>query len=142
MWNGTVMANTLVIIFLIFNTYRTMLEISIIGHVGRDAVLKNKNGQDFVAFSIAHTDRQKVDTDTGEELRKEKTYWVSVTTRQLNLAEFIKKGTQLFIRGRLSTNIYKDDDNQNQVGIKCSADYIQLLGSSKKEKEEKETAEA
>lgn len=113
-----------------------MLEISVIGHIGKDAEVKNKNGKDFVAFSVAHTEKQLVDKDSGEILRGEKTYWVSVATSQLNLAPYLVKGTQVFIRGRLSVNNYKDEDGKNMVGIKCGADTIQLLSSKKKEEKE------
>jgi single-strand DNA-binding protein len=115
-----------------------MLELTIIGHVGQDATIQEKNGNQFVAFSVAHSNRSVVDTDTGEELRKETTYWVSCTTKQLNLAQYLKKGTQVMVRGNMSLRPYLDDKKEKKVGINLSASLIQLLG--KKDKQDQDGA--
>lgn len=105
-----------------------MLQLTVVGYVGQDATIQNSNGNEFVSFSVAHSNRALVDTDTGEEIRKETTYWVSCTTNQLKLAQYLKKGTQVLVMGNMKLRPYKDQDGKQQVGINLSAIQIQLLG--------------
>lgn len=112
-----------------------MLELQVIGHVGQDAKIQGKNGKTFVSFSVAHSDRTTyIDEDTGEEVTREVTYWVSVTTKQEKLVPFLKSGKQVLVRGNMRLRPYRDKDGKEQVGINLNANLIQLLG--KKEKEE------
>lgn len=120
-----------------------MLELTVVGHIGQDAKIQNSNGNDFVAFSVAHSTPEEVDKETGEVLRKKTTYWVSITTRQLNLAPYLKKGGQVLVRGNMKLRPYKDETTgEKKMGINLSANLIQLLGKKENQantpEEEKE----
>lgn len=112
-----------------------MLELTVVGYVGHDATIQNSNGNEFVSFSVAHSNRALVDTETGEEIRKETTYWVSCTTNQLKLAQYLKKGSQVLVRGNMKLRPYKDQDGKQQVGINITSNLVQLLGK-KSEKDQ------
>jgi single-strand DNA-binding protein len=64
-----------------------MKQLSIIGHIGQDATIKEVNGNHFVDFSVAVNERYK--KNDGTEV--ESTQWFSCSTKNLKLAEFLKK---------------------------------------------------
>lgn len=106
-----------------------MLEVTVIGHIGADAEVKESNGNRFIKFSVAdtkrHTDEQGVVT--------EKTTWVDVIKNignESRLAEYLKKGAQVYVRGNLSTNIYQTRSGSVNSGIKCNAKEVTLLSPS------------
>ena len=53
-----------------------MIKVEIIGNLGADAQLQEKNGNRFVAFRVANTDKW-VDKSTGQVI--ESTQWISCT---------------------------------------------------------------
>lgn len=53
-----------------------MIKVEIIGNLGADATLQEKNGNRFVAFRVANTDKW-VDKSTGQVI--ESTQWISCT---------------------------------------------------------------
>lgn len=116
-----------------------MLELTMIGHIGRDAEIKESNGNKFLSFSVAETLRKQVDEETGEVLRNEKTTWVRVTSNQLSLAPYLKKGTMIYLRGRFNVSNWKDDGGTWQVDVKASNPFIQLLSAKEKGQSESET---
>ena len=106
-----------------------MLEVTIIGHLGKDAEVKEFNGEKYISFSVAHSESYKDQNGT----KVEKTVWVSVLRPMGtgNLAQYLTKGQLVMVRGNLSIKPYKAQDGSNAVGINCRAEKIQLLGSSK-----------
>ena len=75
-----------------------MIKVEIIGNLGADAQLLEKNGNKFVAFRVANTDKW-VDKSTGQVI--ESTQWVSCTLNGDGgaLLPYLKKGTKVFVRG-------------------------------------------
>lgn len=107
-----------------------MLELTIIGNLGADAEVKEYNGNRFLSFRVAHTDSY---TD-GQGVKHEKTTWVGCTKniygdRETKLTQYLKKGTQVFVRGDLSVGTY-NGQNGVQVDVRCRVMSLQLLGSS------------
>ena len=107
-----------------------MLEVTIIGNLGADAEVKEYNGNRFLSFRVAHTDSY---TD-GQGVKHEKTTWVGCTKsiygdRETKLTQYLKKGTQVFLRGDLGVGTY-NGQNGVQVDVKCRVMSLQLLGSS------------
>lgn len=45
------------------------------------------------------------------------------------VAEFLKKGTQVFVEGEPDVSIYKDAQNQPTAQLKLRVSDLQLLGS-------------
>ena len=78
--------------------------------------------------SLATTERYR-DRSTGE--MKEQTEWHNIVCWR-NLAEiaekYVKKGTQLFIEGRIRTRSYNDKDGNTKYMTEILADNMQLLG--------------
>lgn len=104
-------------------------QIIIVGNVGRDPEMKYfPDGNSVCNFSVAVT-RKSTDRNTQE--RKEETTWFRVACwRQLaEIAnQYVHKGTQVMIVGRVKARAYVDNAGQPQVSLDIEADQMQLLG--------------
>jgi single-strand DNA-binding protein len=103
-------------------------KITIVGYLGRDPELRyTPQGTALCKMSIATTERRK--NATGET--EEHTTWFRVTAwgRQAELAnEYLAKGRQVYIEGRLRLEEYTDREGQKRFSAEVSASEIQFLG--------------
>ena len=98
------------------------------GFLGNDAEIKEFNGKRYISFNVAASDRHKDANGTVVS----RTTWVScLKLGDGALATYLKKGTQVFIRGDLSTKIFTNA-NGAQVGINCHVRELQLLSGGNK----------
>ncbi len=106
---------------------RSVNKVILIGNLGRDAETKfTPNGTARTTFSIA-TSRRWKDQQTGEW--KEETDWHNVVLwRQENLANYLLKGKQVFVEGRLQTRNYEDKDGRKVYVTEVVAEDVILLG--------------
>lgn len=101
-----------------------------IGNLGRDPELSNLPGGDAVAkFSIACSESWK-DKNSGE--RKEQTEWINIVIYG-KLAEvasqYLKKGSQVFLSGKLKTRKWQDKTTgQDRYATEVIADEMKMLG--------------
>lgn len=103
-------------------------KITIVGYLGRDPELRyTPQGTALCKMSIATTDKRK--NVAGET--EEHTTWFRVTAwgRQAELAnEYLAKGRQVYIEGRLRLEEYTDREGQKRFSAEVSASEIQFLG--------------
>jgi len=106
---------------------RSVNKVILIGHLGRDAETRfTPAGIAVTSFSVA-TNRRWKDQQTGEW--KEETDWAKVVLwRQENLANYLTKGKQIYVEGRLQTRSYDDKDGKKQYMTEVVADEVILLG--------------
>lgn len=104
-----------------------MLKIEIIGNLGRDAKVESNAAGQFVAFNVCHSSSY-TNHSTGEVVSVN--VWVSCTLNGSggNLLPFLKKGTKVFVRGILSSRLYKSREGVTQVGLNCAVQEIELCG--------------
>ena len=102
-------------------------KVILLGNCGKDAEVRMVGENKVATFSLATTEKYK-DSKTGEW--KENTEWHNIVCWR-NTAEiadkYIKKGTQLFIEGKLRTGSWEKDGEKRYV-TEIVADSIQLLG--------------
>jgi len=102
--------------------------IFLIGRLGKDPEMKSMpNGTAITNFSIATSEEWK-DKLTGE--KKEKTEWHRVVTfRRLAevCGEWLGKGSQVYIEGRLQTREW-EKDGVKRYTTEIVADKMQMLG--------------
>ena len=105
-------------------------KVILVGNLGRDAELKfTPGGFPISSFSLATTDRRK-DKDNNWQ---EKTEWhrIKLLGKQAeSLQDYLKKGKQIYVEGRLETRSWDDKDGQKKYMTEIIADRIQLLGSA------------
>jgi single-strand DNA-binding protein len=103
-------------------------KITIVGYLGRDPELRyTPQGTALCKMSIATTEKRK--NVTGET--EEHTTWFRVTAwgRQAELAnEYLAKGRQVYVEGRLRLEEYTDRDGQKRFSAEVSATEVQFLG--------------
>lgn len=106
---------------------RSVNKVLLIGNLGRDAETKfTPSGASVTRFSVA-TKRSWKDQASNEW--KEETNWTNVTLwRQENLANYLTKGKQVYVEGRLQTRSYDDKDGKKVYATDVVADEVILLG--------------
>jgi single-strand DNA-binding protein len=102
----------------------------IVGNLGRDPETRYMpNGEAVTNIAVATTDSWK-DKATGE--KKEQTEWHRITFYR-KLAEiagqYLKKGSQVYLEGRLQTRKWTDKDGVERYTTEIIADTMQMLGS-------------
>ena len=102
----------------------------LIGNVGRDPevrYLEGNNGAKVATFTLATTERYR---DRNGETR-ENTEWHNIVAWR-NTADvvekFVRKGTQLYIEGRIRTRSWDDQTGNKRYTTEIIADTLQLLG--------------
>jgi single-strand DNA-binding protein len=107
---------------------RSVNKVILIGHLGRDAETRfTPSGAARTTFSIA-TSRRWKDQQTGDW--KEETDWHNIVLwRSENLAQYLTKGKQIYVEGRLSTRSYDDKDGNKKYVTEVVADDVLLLSS-------------
>ena len=101
-----------------------------IGRLGADPEIRYMpNGDPVANFSIAVGEKW-TDKQTGEA--KENTEWVRIVAfRKLAeiIAEYLQKGSQVFISGKLKTRKWTDNNGIERYTTEIIADQMQMLGS-------------
>ena len=102
----------------------------IVGNLGRDPEVRyTANGNAIANITVATTESWK-DKQSGE--RQEKTEWHRVVFfgRLAEVAgEYLKKGAQVYIEGRLQTRKWEDKSGQERYTTEIVANEMQMLGS-------------
>jgi single-strand DNA-binding protein len=105
-------------------------KVIIVGNIGRDPETRYMPSGDAVTnISVATSDRYK-DKQTGE--MKETTEWhrVAFFGKLAEIAgQYLKKGSQVYVEGRLRTRKWADASGQEKYSTEIVADSMQMLGS-------------
>ena len=103
----------------------------LIGNVGRDPEVRyldgNSGNAKVATFTLATTERYR---DRNGEVR-ENTEWHNIVAWRNNadVAErFIRKGTQLYIEGRIRTRSWEDQTGAKRYATEIQADVLNILG--------------
>lgn len=115
-----------------------MIKVEVIGNLGADAQLQEKNGNRFVSFRVANTDKW-TDKATGQII--ESTQWISCTLNGDGgaLTPYLKKGSKVFIRGNAQFVIFSSaKTHQMEIGVNLFVREIELCGG---QKENQQTAQ-
>ena len=105
-------------------------KVIIVGNLGKDPEVRyTPNGDSVTNVTIATTDTWK-DKGTGE--KKEATEWhrVVLFRRLAEVAgQYLKKGSQVYIEGRIRTRKWQDKDGQERYTTEIEAEEMKMLGS-------------
>lgn len=95
-----------------------------IGNLCRDPETRQYDGNTFANITIACNERRKDKEDHVEFIR------VSFFGKLAEIAgQYLKKGSQVYIEGRLRTRKYTDKDGIDRYATEIIADTMQMLGS-------------
>ncbi|MDZ4767110.1 MAG: single-stranded DNA-binding protein [Chloroflexota bacterium] len=99
----------------------------IVGNVGKDPEMKYlQSGSGVCNFSVAVSRKY---TTNGEQRDETTWYRVAVWNKLAETAnQYVRKGTQIMVVGRISVRAYMGNDGTPQASIELNADSFQLLG--------------
>jgi single-strand DNA-binding protein len=104
-------------------------KVILVGNLGADPETRYMPSGDAITnIRIATTDRWK-DKASGE--MKEATEWhrIAFFGRLAEIAgQYLKKGSQVYVEGRIRTRKWQDKDGQDRYTTEIVADAMQLLG--------------
>jgi single-strand DNA-binding protein len=107
---------------------RDLNKVLLIGHLGRDPEMRyTPSGRPVTTFTVATS--RSWNTTEGE--RRTETEWFNIVAWG-NLAEICKqyltKGQQVYIEGRLQTRRWDDSDGGKHTSIEVVANEMMILG--------------
>lgn len=101
----------------------------IIGYLGKDPEIRYlPSGEAVANFSVATSEKWK-DKNTGEQ--REETEWhrISVFGRLAEIVgEYLKKGSLVFVQGKLKTRKYTDGQGIERYSTEIRAETMKMLG--------------
>ena len=108
---------------------RGLNKVMVIGHLGRDPEMRyTPSGRPVTTFSVATT--RTWHSSDGE--RHEETEWFNVVAWG-NLAEvcnqYLRKGSRVYVEGRLQTRSWDDPDGQRHSRTEVVANEMVILDS-------------
>ena len=105
-----------------------MNKIIVIGNLGKDPEMRyTPSGQSVTSFSVASN--RKYTTSAGEQ--REETEWFTVNAwgRLAELCnQYLAKGRQVYVEGRLSSRTYEGRDGQTRFVNEINLTDVQFLG--------------
>ena len=103
-----------------------MINLTIAGNVGKDAVLRRtQSGTEVLGFSVA------VDNGKDEQGNRRDSTWVSCSVwgkRATSLERYIRKGTKLALTGRPSVDVY-----EGKGQLRLSVQELTFMGGGQQE---------
>lgn len=109
---------------------RGVNKVILVGTLGADPELRQTNSGSSVCNMRIATNDWRRDSATNE--RVETTEWHNIVLfkRLAEVAErYLKKGSQVYIEGKLRTRKWQDRDGNNRYSTEVIANDMQLLGS-------------
>jgi single-strand DNA-binding protein len=106
-----------------------MIKLMVIGHLGKDAEVREVNGKKVIAFSVAHSEKYR-DSQGNQQSR---TTWVrcSYWNDNTNIVPYLRTGTQIFVEGTPSVDAYMSStQNQPAASLDLRVLRVELLGGN------------
>jgi single-strand DNA-binding protein len=104
-------------------------KVIIVGNLGRDPEIRYMPSGDAIANIAVATTYKSKDKNTGEQ--KELTEWhrISFFGRLAEIVgQYLKKGSSVYVEGRLQTRKYTDKDGIERYATDIIAENMQMLG--------------
>ncbi|MHB8257322.1 MAG: single-stranded DNA-binding protein [Acidiferrobacterales bacterium] len=109
---------------------RGVNKVILVGHLGKDPEVRySPNGGAIANITLATSESWK-DKTSGE--KQERTEWHRVVffNRLAEIAgEYLKKGAQIYVEGRLQTRKWQDKEGKDRYTTEIVAGEMQMLGS-------------
>lgn len=114
-----------------------MQRVMLIGNVGQDAVIKQGNGNEFITFSVAVNEKFK----NRDGIDVENTQWYNCLyqPKTMAVAQFLKKGTRVYVEGKPTVSTYKNKNNETAIDFGVQVRGLELLSAANGETLKPET---
>ena len=109
---------------------RGINKVILIGNLGSDPEVKYMPSGEAVANISLATSESWKDKNTGEQVERTEWHRVVLFRRLAEIAgEYLKKGSKVYIEGRLQTRKWKGQDGQDRYTTEIVANDLQMLDS-------------
>ena len=111
---------------------RGINKVTIVGNLGQDPETKALPSGSYVTNISVATSESWKDKQTGQQ--QERTEWHRIVffNRLAEIAgEYLKKGSQVYIEGKLQTRKWQDQNGQDRYTTEIVANEMQMLGGGK-----------
>jgi len=108
---------------------RGVNKVILVGNLGNEPETKYMpSGSAVTNISVATNESWK-DKETGERVDRTEWHRVAMFNRLAEIAgEYLHKGSQVYIEGRIRTRKWQDKDGQDRYTTEIIADQMQMLG--------------
>jgi single-strand DNA-binding protein len=108
---------------------RGVNKVILIGNLGQDPDTRYMpSGSAVTNLRIATSETFK-DKETGEQTERTEWHSVAMFGRLAEVAaEYLKKGSQIYVEGRLRTRKWQDKEGKDRYSTEIIADQMQMLG--------------
>ena len=111
----------------------------LIGHIGKDAEVKDVNGRDLISFSIAEDDSYK--SRDGQKVKRTIWHncqkWVKGGSGN-NLAKHLLKGGVLYLEGKSRASAYINKEGQAKESLDFIIQELKFINNGSKKESSKE----
>ena len=109
---------------------RGVNRVTLLGNLGSDPeVRQTQSGISVCTLSVA-TSYNRRDRDTNEWVEETDWHRVVLFQKLAEVAErYLRKGSQVYIEGKLKTRKWQDQDGNNRYSTEVVADEMQMLGT-------------
>lgn len=108
-------------------------KVILVGNLGKDPEVRYiQSGTAVCTLRLAVSERRKDDADNW----KDHTEWMDVVTwgkTAENVGEYLSKGSQVYVEGRLQTREYKDKDGNERRATEVVASQVLFVGGKSKD---------
>jgi single-strand DNA-binding protein len=105
-----------------------MQKIQVIGRIGKDAEVKDFGNSQVINFSVAVSEKY-TNKQTGEVTTNTTWFECAKWGNNTSIAQYIKKGGQIFVEGKINNRAWVDQSGTPQVTNGINVFEIELLGS-------------
>ncbi len=108
-----------------------MIEFTLIGNLGADAVMNTNGEQKILNFAVCHSETWK-----NRPENKDKKYWVDCAyySDSEELLELLKKGTQVYVKGTPNVGIHIKKSTNEPIAVQyLKVSKIEILSKKKRE---------
>lgn len=106
-------------------------KVILVGRLGKDPEVRHlESGTVMAKFPLATTENYK--DRNGEKVEQTEWHNIVVWRGLAEVAErFLRKGSQVYIEGRIRTRSWEDEDGNKKYMTEINADNFQMLGSKR-----------
>lgn len=104
-------------------------KVIIVGFLGNDPEIRTMPNGEQVANITAATSESWTDKNSGEKKTQTEWHRIVLYRRLAEIAgQYLTKGSQVYIEGRLKTRKWQDNNGQDRYTTEIQGDNLQMLG--------------
>ena len=109
---------------------RGVNKVILVGNLGKDPEIRYMPNGNAVANLTLATSESWKDKQTGDQQERTEWHRIVMFRRLAEIAgEYLKKGSQVYIEGKLQTRKWQDNSGNDRYTTEIVADEMQMLGS-------------